>query len=304
MRKRSKYKVRFARTIAVTALLMGVGLLASQAYSTAITVTGEPLQNPTGPLTYSSDYSGASAVVTRHESSDFTVNVSDQVTAVTVQGTKASGDANLKVDLKDASATVLDTATVALPSAAGAYNTLANLTLGTIVYDTVATVSADYTIPVTLNITDGYDEKDAVFLLAEDTLSIITSSDDDWYAVDTPGGTPGYFLSLQFDQTVPGGATINSVKVHIEHYEDDDFLTGELTWEVGTGSTSNPTVLGSTIPTVLPGTAAEAVVLWDVSTIIDTMAEVNDIKVKIINNSTNGKKTNIDHVYVVVDYSP
>ena len=145
MRKRSRFKARSARTIAVTALLMGVGLLASQAYSTAITVTGEPLRNPAGPLTYSSDYSGASAGVTRHESSDLTVNVSDQITAVTVQGTKACGDVNVKADLLDTSATILDTATVALPNAAGAYSTLANLTLGTVAYNKAATVSAVYT---------------------------------------------------------------------------------------------------------------------------------------------------------------
>ena len=310
MRKRSRYKARSARTIAVATLLIVVGLVASQAYSTAMTVAGEPLQNPAGPLTYSSDYSGVSAVVTRHESSDLTVNVSDQITAVTVQGNKASGVADVKVDLLDASATIVDTATIALPGAAGAYSTVVNLNLGTVEYYTAATVSEVYAaaasppVDLTLNATDGYDEKDGVFLLAEGLLSIITSSNDDWHAVDTSGGTPGYFLSLQFDQTVPGGATIISVKVYIEHHEDDGYLAGEQTWEVGTGSLSSPTVLGSTIPTVLSGPGAEAVVLWDVSTIIDTVAEVNDMKVKIINSSTVGKKVNIDHAYVVVEYTP
>ena len=147
------YKARFAPTIAVTALLIGVGLLASQAYSTAITTMAEPLQNPNGPLTYSSDYSGASAIVTRHESSDLTLNGSDQITGVAVQGTKAGCEADIKVDLLDASATILDTATVALPATAGAYSQVVNLTLGTTPYNTIATVSTVYTfvpIPVTL----------------------------------------------------------------------------------------------------------------------------------------------------------
>ena len=157
MRKRSRYKPRFAPTIAVTALLIGVGLLASQAYSTAITTTAEPLQNPAGPLIYSSDYSGASAVVTRHESSDLTLNGSDQVTGVTVQGTKADCAADVKVDLLDTSATILDTATVALPAAAGAYSTLANLTLGTVAYNKAATVSAVYTfVPIPVTVLDAW----------------------------------------------------------------------------------------------------------------------------------------------------
>ena len=40
------------------------------------------------------------------------------------------------------------------------------------------------------------------------------------------------------------------------------------------------------------------------STIIDTVDEANDMKVKIVNCSTNGKKVNIDHVYMVVNYTP
>ena len=130
-------------------LLIAMGLLSSQAYSAAYTVTSEPLQNAgtAGAVIHSSDWIGASTVVTRHEKSTVTVNVSDLVTAVTVDGTKVSGAANVKVDLLNASATILDTATVALPSATGLYNTLATLTSGTTPYSQVAKVSAVYTVP-------------------------------------------------------------------------------------------------------------------------------------------------------------
>ena len=292
---------------AVSVLLTVTVLFSSQAFSAAMSVTAQPLQNAgDGDLTYTSDYSGASAV-TRHESTDLTLNVSDQVTDVIVQGTKASGGVDVKIDLRDASANLLDTATVALPSGAESYNTTV-ITLGTVPYHSVTTVSATYTssgpVPLTLNLTDGYDSKNAITLVASGDFIQVNSSNDDWLQLDTSGGTPAYFISLQFDQTVPGGATINSVKVYIEHYEDNGFKSGELSWEVGTGTLSSPTVLGSTTPTVLTGSGGEAVVEWIVTTWIDTVAEANDIKVKIINGSSNGKKVNIDHAYVVVNYTP
>ena len=131
---------------AVSVLLVVTVLFSSQAFSASMSVTAQPLQNAgNGDLTYTSDYSGASAIVTRHESADLTLNGSDQITTVTVQGNKASGGADVQVDILDASATLLDTATIALPSAAGAYNTAVTLGSGTVVYHTVTTVSASYT---------------------------------------------------------------------------------------------------------------------------------------------------------------
>lgn len=130
---------------AITALLVVTVLFSTQAFSVSMSVTAQPLQNAGGDLTYSSDYSAASAVVTRHESSDLTVNVSDQVSSITVQGNKANGGTKVKLDLLDTSATILDTITVALPSAAGTYSTVGNLTLGNIAYNKVAKISAVYT---------------------------------------------------------------------------------------------------------------------------------------------------------------
>ena len=130
---------------AVSVLLIVTVLFSSQAFSASLAVTAQPLQNAgNGDLTYRSEYSGASAM-TRHESSDLTLNGSDQVTTVDVQGNKASGGTNVKVDLLDASVTLLDTATVALPSAAGAYDTAVTLGAGTVGYHAVTTVLATYT---------------------------------------------------------------------------------------------------------------------------------------------------------------
>ncbi len=155
---------------------------------------------------------------------------------------------------------------------------------------------------LTLNVTEGWNSKDGMNLSTEGTLARIQTSDNDWWLLDTSGGTPAYFLSLEFDQSVPANATISSVKVYIEHYEDAGFLNNELTWEAGGGTLSSPAILQSTNPTVLAGPGNEAVVEWDVTSSIDTAAKANDLKVKITNESTVGKKNNIDHVYVVVAY--
>ena len=133
-----------------TACMLGVvvSIFATGAYSAAITLTTQPLQNSgtDGKITESSDWNSASSVVTRHESSDLTLNVSDQITSVSIQGTKASGAADVTVELKDSGAVVLDSGTLALPSATGAYDTAVTLSGGTTKYSKVATVLATYTL--------------------------------------------------------------------------------------------------------------------------------------------------------------
>ena len=158
-------------------------------------------------------------------------------------------------------------------------------------------------VTLTLNVAEGWNGKDGTNLSSEGTLAKTQTSDDDRWELDTSGTTPAFFLSLEFDQTVPGGATISSVKVYIEHHEDDDFQGSELTWVAGGGTLSSPSTLQSATPTVLAGSGNEALVEWDVSSSIDTVAEANDLKVKITNDSTTGKKIHIDRVYVVVEYT-
>ena len=288
---------------AVSVLLIVTVLFSSQAFSAAMSVTAQPLQNAgDGDLTYTSDYSGASATITRHESTDFTLNVSDQITDVIVQGTKASGAVDVKIDLRDASATLLDTATVALPSGAESYNKTV-ITLGTVPYHTVTTVEATYTssgpVTLTLNPTGGWDNKDLDTLSNLGTFGLVQTSNNQWLLRDGV-----YWTSFQFDQTVPAGATIVSVKVYVEHWEDNGSKAGDLTWEIGTGTLSSPTVLGSTTPTVVTGSGSEVVAEWIVTTWIDTEAEANDLKLKVTQNNSKGKKANLDNVYVVVEYNP
>ncbi len=173
------------------AVLLVIGVwFTTQAFAAAISVTAEPLQNAGEDLTNSTDYSAASAVVTRHESSDLTLNGSDQVTSVTVEGTKVTGAADVKVDLLDTSGTILDTKTVSLASASGTYSTNAAMTLANIPYFNVAEVKAVYTAIVT-----GGGEI-AIYREATATDAITTTNfDHDWDTVVTED-TGAYNLNV------------------------------------------------------------------------------------------------------------
>ena len=247
-----------------------VGIVSTQIYATALSVTAEPLLNPGagGLITYKADYSGATAEITRHEKATATIDGSDQVTGVTVEGTRGSGAANVTVELKDQTGTVLDDGTASV-TGSPTYSTVVTMNVGSTKYNTVATVLATYVnaCPCTTNIyvTEGHNSKDNVTLSSEGTLAYVQSSNNIWYELDTSGGTPAYFASFQFG-SVPAGATIVSVKVHVEHYEDQGFKTNELGLEVGTGTLSSPTLLGTTTPPTLNGESNEAEMVWDVTT--------------------------------------
>ena len=147
-------------------LLIGAGLLTTGVYAAGLTVKAHPLQN-TGAnrqITYSPTWSSAAAIVTRGESSVLTLNGSDQVTSVTVGGTKASGCVNVKVDLLNAAASILDTATVAIQTVAGTYSQVVTLPLGTVAYRNVAKVSAAYTataVPIAFDAASSFSAKAA-----------------------------------------------------------------------------------------------------------------------------------------------
>ena len=191
-------------------LLVVIVFFSTEAFSASMSVTAQTLQNtgPNGVITYSSNYSAAAAVITRHESSDITLNVSDQITTVTVQGTKLSGAADTQVDLLDASATILDTATVALPTTAGVYNTPVTLTSGTTLYFSVAKVLAVYTAsaaPVVISLAA---IGDAQLSQQNATTTYGTSST---LFVRTRGVAKNKRTIVQFDvSSIPVGATVSS----------------------------------------------------------------------------------------------
>ena len=154
--------------------------------------------------------------------------------------------------------------------------------------------SAD--IQVRLFTTNGYDLKNQKTLVQDGKLYAVQGSDNQWGKVE-----PGYFTSYEF-QNLPPGATIQSVRINVEHHEEEGMAANSLLWEAGLGLLANPSVRTSTRPALLSGQANEATVEWDVSNMIPTLSDVNDLKLKVNNTSINGKKTRNDRVYVIVTY--
>ena len=150
---------------------------------------------------------------------------------------------------------------------------------------------------VTLQASDGWHQKSQLTLVADGKLYLVQQGDDDW--MDVEGG---FFMTAQFGATVPTSATIQSVKVHVEHHEIEGIAPNSVEWRIGGGTLSSPNVLGSTSPTLLIGEQNEATVEWDVTTWINSATKANDLKFVVNNRDPNAVKAMIDHVYVEVTY--
>ena len=151
---------------------------------------------------------------------------------------------------------------------------------------------------VTLQISDGFDGKQGKTLSADGTLGQVQTSNNNRFGVEDK-----YWLSLQFQRTVPAGATIVSAKLAVERYEESGHPPGAITWEAGGGALNNPSAATSFKPPLLIGESAEAVVEWDVTAAANTPAKANDLKMVIRNANGGGKKSYLDHVRLVVRYS-
>jgi hypothetical protein len=160
--------------------------------------------------------------------------------------------------------------------------------------------------PVTLRVTDGWDEKANGTLVADgNKQELVNASDNDRLDIDA-----GYYTAFQFESLVPTGTTIESVKVNVEHHEEDA-LSPSISWGVvyWPPGHDQPTVnqMITLTPTSTPGLLLrerkEARAEWDVSAWIDTVEEANDFWFFVQNDSENGKKTRQDHIYAVVTYS-
>ena len=88
-------------------------------------------------------------------------------------------------------------------------------------------------------------------------------SDDEWWETEAE-----FFTSYEFQTTVPDGATIQSVKIYIEHWEEEDLSAGSIQWEVGTGLLTSPAPLATQVAPLHFSEEAEATDVWDVSTVL------------------------------------
>jgi len=170
---------------------------------------------------------------------------------------------------------------------------------------TPASVSQEFEITVnptppksaTLAIVDGYDQRTRKKLSMEGGTDIVTVSDDKRLEIK-----PGSYISYDFaNVNIPTGASVTSVVVYIEHYEEEQFIPGKMQWNIGTGWPSDPNVWYSLNAPIRKGQKSETVDSWDITTFVDTPEKVRSLELQITNNDIASRKMAlINNVYVVV----
>ena len=151
----------------------------------------------------------------------------------------------------------------------------------------------------TLTVLDGYNQRNRKTLSAEGKVNLVQSSDNNRW-----GTNFGSYISYDFsDLSIPTDATITSVVVFVEHFEEEGFAKGKLEWAVGTGWPTKPVVWAALNAPVHEGESNEAVDSWDVTSVVDTREKINSLQLQVKNNDTvANRKTLIDYTYVVVEW--
>ena len=143
------------------------------------------------------------------------------------------------------------------------------------------TVSVNPTPPktATLTIVDGYDQRTRKKLSTDGKTDSVKVSDDNRQEI-----LAGSYISYNFSSvSIPRGATVSSVVVYVEHFEEDQFVPGKMQWQVGTGWPSDPAVWGSANPQVRKGQKSEAVDSWDITSFVNTSEKVGSLQLQIKN---------------------
>ena len=120
----------------------------------------------------------------------------------------------------------------------------------------------------------------------DEKLYIVQSSDNEWW--DTKAGYSNFF---EFEGIIPPNATIRSVKIYFEHWEEGGLDKGAVKLQVGTGLLKSPDILASQQAPNRSTAKKEQTDVWDVSALVTSVQQVNDLKVAIQNTDRKGKKT-------------
>jgi VCBS repeat-containing protein len=164
---------------------------------------------------------------------------------------------------------------------------------------TITVTSLSSPLTTTLTVADCFSQKDKEKLSAKDRIPVVQASDNNRLETEPRSGTCYDFC----DASIPDGASIKSVVVYVEHFEDSEFPGGKLEWAVGTGWPAKPAVWASIAAPVRPGQAREATDSWDITSAVDTAAKANALQLQVQNSDATGmKKTYVDYVYAVVQW--
>jgi len=163
------------------------------------------------------------------------------------------------------------------------------------------TVSVNPTPPktATLTIVDGYDQRTRKALSTDGKTDSVKVSDDKRQEI-----IAGSYVSYNFSSvSIPAGATVASVVIYVEHFEDEQFIPGKMQWHIGTGWPNDPMIWISADAPVRKGQKNEAVDSWDITSFVNTPEKVGSLQLQIMNNDTTSRKTaSVDYVYAVVEW--
>lgn len=174
-------------------------------------------------------------------------------------------------------------------------------TRATVIRAQSGTQTLTTTLTTRLTVTDGYDTKTHKLLSEEGKVHYLQFDDGDRWETEAD-----HFTAYQFSKAtnaLPPNANIQSVKIAVEHHEEDGFANGALRWEAGIGDLYNPIPLTSHAPTILRGENAEAYVEWDITTWFTSSVLLNNLKFVVQNNARNGRKSKTDYLFVVITYT-
>jgi hypothetical protein len=164
---------------------------------------------------------------------------------------------------------------------------------------TLTVTSLTSPLTETLAVVDCYSRDGGKNISLRDKIDLVRTSDDN-QLVTGPRSNTCYDFS---DASIPTGARIKSVVVHVEHFEDAGFQRGKLEWLVGTGFSTEPEVWVSVAAPVRPGGAGKAMDSWDITSAVETPEKANSLQMQILNNDPSGRRnTSIDLIYAVVEW--
>lgn len=151
----------------------------------------------------------------------------------------------------------------------------------------------------TLAVIDGYDHRTKKRLSAASTTALVQASDDKHQEI-----LGGSYIAYDFSEiAIPVNATLASVVVCVEHYEEGSMTSGKLQWTVGTNWPDDPKEWISAKAPTREGKQNKSVDSWDVTSSIDTPEKLRTLQLQIKNSDTGyRKKTMIDHIYMVVEW--
>ena len=163
---------------------------------------------------------------------------------------------------------------------------------------TLTVTSLSSPLTNTLTVSDCFSQKGPDTLSARDKISIVEASNNNRMEIE-----PRSYTCYKFgDASIPAGASIVSIIVYVEHFEEQSFREGKLHWSVGTGWPDKPVVWVSTNAPVRRGQNNEAKDVWDITSSADTPEKANSLCLQIKNDDTANRKTLVDSVGAVVKW--